>query len=427
VNMDLHLPISVIGVTHKTATVEIRESVALEHSEQYAVIKGLLQNFRIDGCFVVPTCNRTEIYLSGDHTNNTLLKIKKWLDEFKNCSHFSDESVTFTLKHEDAVSHFFQVISGLDSQIIGEPQITGQVKDGFYCAEKANTTDSILNKIFNYGMQAQKKVRNDTFLGAGAVSVSFAAVELSEKIFNKLEGRDVLLIGAGDTAELAATHFRGKGVQNIHILNRTRKNAEILAEKFEGKAFGFDEFESAFDGIDIVISATSSQKFILENDFVKTITKKRHNKPLLLIDLAIPRDIDPKTAENDGVFLYNLDDLKDIVEKNTMKRMNEIPKAQKIVSSYVDEYIEWLKSHTLSATISDLKIAIQTIVKNEHKKTLQQSNGQNDSTLEMLGNNIVNKLMRQHMKWLKKSEKNPDKKELQMDILRELYELDQPG
>jgi len=192
--LDDNIPIGLIGISHKTASVEVRDKVALNVTEQETALKELMNSFDIEGCFVLSTCNRTEIYCSGETLDQNLSEISKWLDRFKACNHFSDSTTAYQMYGVDVIRHFFRVISSLDSQIVGEPQITGQVKDGYELAHRLEITDTVLNKLFNYGMQAKKKVHNDTYLSDGTVSVSFAGVELARKIFSDLKGKEILLV-----------------------------------------------------------------------------------------------------------------------------------------------------------------------------------------------------------------------------------------
>ncbi|MCK5371647.1 MAG: glutamyl-tRNA reductase, partial [Cyclobacteriaceae bacterium] len=210
--MSDQIPLGLIGISHKTAPVEVREKVALSDEEQKIAVRYIMDNFRTDGCMVLSTCNRTEIYVSNNNIESTIEHIKSWLNDFKKCTEYTDDSITYGLQDVNVVEHFFKVLSGLESQIIGEQQITGQVKDSYDLTHNLNGTDALINKLFNFAMQAKKKVHNETFLSDGTVSISFAGVELARKIFSDLTNKNVLLVGAGKTAELAAYHFRENGV-----------------------------------------------------------------------------------------------------------------------------------------------------------------------------------------------------------------------
>jgi glutamyl-tRNA reductase len=312
--MNSYIPIALIGLSHKTASVEIRERVAFNTEEQQESIKILRETFDIDGCMILSTCNRTEVYICGEESIHEIPRIRMWLDEYKRTTYFQNDGLIYIHKGEEAVLHFFRVAAGLDSLVVGEPQITGQVKDAYQAAYELNSTNTLLNKLHNFALQAEKKVRTDTFLTDGAVSVSFAGVELARKIFSRLEDKNVLLIGAGETAELAALHFSEKGVQSFRVVNRTLSRAQELADRFRGTAYGLDQIPEAMQEVDIVISATASEEYVVTLALVESIIRHRYLKPLFLIDLAIPRDIDPNIDKLDGIYLYNIDDLEEIVK-----------------------------------------------------------------------------------------------------------------
>lgn len=419
-----YVPLAVIGISHKTAAVEIREKAALDEVAQSYILPALIKEFSIDGCLIVSTCNRTEIYLSSEEAAARLPQVRLWMDQYKNCAYFSNAEYSFTANGLEAVRHFFSVIAGLDSQVLGEPQITGQVKDAYERARSLSATDIILNKMFNYGLQAEKSIRNDTFLTDGAVSISFAGVELARKIFNKLDDKYVLLIGAGEAAELAAVHFIEKGVRQIAIVNRTLAKAEELAARFNGQAFGLERLADSFHQADIVISATSSPQPVITYDFVKQMMKQRHHDPLFLIDLAIPRDIEPEINRLDDVFLYNLDDLNEVIQVNLEKRRQEIPKCEKIIEHYTADFVKWLSTHSVGATIHRLKMYFDTIRLNELDRLKKRLPQDRFSEIDYLTQSIVNKIMHQHIKALKKSAAHPERHQQQVDFMHELYELE---
>lgn len=418
------IPFAVLGISHKTAPVQIREQVALSIEEQQELLTHLTSEEATHGALVLSTCNRTEVYLSSEHMDASLSTFFSWFEKHKSVSYFQNEYAYLHTGYE-ALRHFFKVISSLDSQIVGETQITGQVKEAYHRALELGATDSLLNKVFNFGIQAQKKVRNDTYLCQGAVSISFAGVELAEKIFSRLQERSVLLVGAGETAELCAEHFRKKGVSQFHIVNRTLKNAQALAERFHGKAFAMHDLQAAFANVDIVISATSSPDVVLPFDLLNGIHKHRKTLPLFLIDLAVPRDIDPAINKLDDVYLYNLDDLTEIVHLNTQKRANELPKASKIIESVLKEFEEWFATYSLSSTISKLKTYFQTIFHNEIKRATKDITVEAQPALEALEKNLTNKLLRQHIKLLKKNGSTTDQN-VHIEMIHKLFEMEEP-
>jgi glutamyl-tRNA reductase len=423
--MSDHIPLGLIGISHKTAPVELREKVALSEEEQKAAVRQIIDQFDADGCLILSTCNRTEIYLSDNHLEESLEKVRNWLNELKQCSEYTDSNITYEMHDSAVAEHFFKVLSGLDSQIIGEQQITGQVKESYDLAHALNGTDTLINKLFNFAMQAKKRVHNETFLSDGTVSISFAGVELARKIFNNLGNKHVLLIGAGKTAELAAFHFQENGVKTINVVNRTYERALELAEKFGGTAYRMEQLQEALSESDIVISATSSTEYMVTEELLKPVVKKRNQRPIFLIDLAIPRDIDPAIDSINSVFLYNLDDLQEIVKVNLEKRKKEIPKSMKIIQESVDEFQQWARLNSMASVVGRLKKKLDLLRINELErlKAKLPQNGYR-AEIENLTESIINKVVRQHVKSLKKVAHDPEQYSKQIEMIRHIYDLD---
>ncbi len=418
------IPVGLFGISHHTASVEIREKAALSEVGQKEAIQEITNSFRIDGCFILSTCNRTEVYISSEYVQVELQLIRKWMDTAGQLNCFTDDKITYEKHGADAVEHFFRVISGLDSQIIGERQITGQVRDSYETSHKMNCTDNVLNRLFNFGMQVKRKVYNDTFLSDGTVSVSFAGVELARKIFSDLTDKEVLLIGAGKTAELAAYHFKEKSVRQINVANRTLSKAKKMAKELKGRAFQLNELSEALQQADIVISATSGKSFLLDNTIIKPVSKKRRHKPLFLIDLAIPRDINPEVNHIEGIYLYNLDDLHSIIKVNLEKRKLEIPKAMVIVREYIEEFRQWISTYAISTVIKRLKEHLEIIRIRELERFRKKLPSENIKEIDGLTQSIINKLLRQHIKLLKKNKGNPEQYQQQLDLIQNLYKPD---
>lgn len=424
--MSIHIPLGIVGISHKTASVEVRDSVALASDEQDVLLSTIRSQLRVEGCMILSTCNRTEVYFSAEATAKVADGIRTILDASRKCAYFSDPATAYEKHGVEAVRHFFRVISGIDSQIVGEMQITGQVKDSYNHAHDAGATDAVINKIFNYGMQARKAVYSDTYLYDGTVSVSFAGVELARKIFSKLDAREVALIGAGKTAELAAYHFMEDGVKSFHVVNRTKSKAIELADKLNGKAYDLDALEEALQNADIVISATSSTTPVLTRDILLPVCKSRQSKPIFLIDLAVPRDIEPSVENIDNVYLYNLDDLQEIVTMNLEKRKKEIPKAEKILDEYVEDFEKWVSTNSMTWVIGRLKQRLETLRLNEIErlKSKLPSNGYKKE-IDHLTESIVNKVIRHHVKFLKKNASDPEVYQKQIEMIRSMFELDE--
>jgi glutamyl-tRNA reductase len=418
-----NIPIAVVGINHHTASIDIREKAVFNDKQQTTLIHRLSKLYRTRGILVLSTCNRTEIYFCGRKALKFIEDICKWLDDFKNVSIFSNQELTYIFRGSEAVKHFFRVISSLDSQIIGEPQITGQIKDAYEKSHRLKYTDIFINKMYNFGMQVEKQVRSKTYLADGAVSISFAAVELARKIFGNLQNTTVLLIGAGETAELAALHFVKRDVSNIVVVNRTFKKARHLAAEFHGEAVQFKHLLQAIEKADIVITATSSDYFIVNKQDLEKVAKKREYKPFFLIDLAIPRDVDPNVTDLDGVFLYNLDALQEIVHKNMEQRKAEIPKAEKIIADHVLKYIKWYKTLPMVKTITQLSNYFEKIREQEFERLKNRFPESNLADAEYLSKSLMKKLLHHHIMILRRTNGDPLRLKQHIDLVGEIYQL----
>jgi len=418
-----NIPIAVVGINHHRADVSIREKVTFNDRQQTAILKQLARNYKTRGAIVLSTCNRTEIYMCGRKAIKYIGDICTWLDSITKEHIFSDVELVYILKGNDAIHHFFRVITSLDSQIIGEPQITGQVKEAYESSHFLTYTDILINKMYNFGMQVEKEVRTKTYLGDGAVSVSFAGVELARKIFGELQNTSVLLVGAGETAELAAQHFAARDVSRMIFVNRTIKNARQLAKKFHGEAAEIDNLEKVLSQADIAITATSSEDFILTKDILESTACSRNYKPLFLLDLAMPRDIDPAVSDIDGIFLYNLDALQKIVDKNIEKRKKEIPKAEKIVENQVAEYIKWYGTLPVVKTIKQLSSYFEEIRDREFKRLKNRFSKESLDEAEYLSKSLMKKFLHHHIVTLRQSNKDPQRQKQHIDLVDEIYRL----
>jgi glutamyl-tRNA reductase len=424
--LDTHqenIPLVVIGVNHHTAKVNIREKATFSEKQQTSIIQILHKKYNTRGVLVLSTCNRTEIYICGRKAIKYIWDICNWLDTLINENIFCNKDLVYIFKGKKVIFHFFRVIASLDSQIVGEPQITGQVKTAYEKAHSINHTDILINKMYNFGMQVEKQVRSKTYLTDGAVSVSFAAVELARKIFGDLTNTTVLLIGAGDMVELALLHFVKRNVSRIWIANRTLKKAQYLADKFQGEAIDIKKLEQAFEQADIVLTATSSDYYIVDKQIVEKVAKDRNYKPIFLIDLAVPRDIDPAVADIDGVFLYNLDALEEIVQNNIEQRKKEIPKAEKIVENHVTEYIKWYKTLPVIKTIMELSHYFEEIREQEFERLKNRFPEEIQGDAEYLSKSLMKKFLHQHIVLLRHSNEDPLKQKQHIDLVGDIYRL----
>ncbi|MCE1163795.1 MAG: glutamyl-tRNA reductase [Bacteroidetes bacterium] len=337
-----------IGVNHRSSPLVVRERLSVGDAELPAVLdrfKGIL-----DECMILSTCNRTEIYCVADPARFDKELVKKTIIDFKNAGDVTKSEHFFEYATCGAANHLFKVATSIDSMIVGDVQIMHQLKESFRIAQHNKSTGKLLNMLCQKALHTGKRVRHETTLYEGAFSVSFASVELAMKIFGSLEDKTVMVIGAGETAELTAKNLIRKDVKKIIVTNRTRANAEAMLEglnrdhRFESEIVDFDNFKSKIPETDIIISSTGAKDYILGYKDMKELISRRMDLPMLIIDIAIPRDIDPKIDKLDNVFLKNIDDLEDIVNSDYEKRMKIIPDVKEIINQELLEFLVWYYS-----------------------------------------------------------------------------------
>lgn len=335
------MTISALGINHKTAPVDLREQVAFSAEQLDTALQSIRQLQGVEEAVIVSTCNRTEIYSSGSVSADLLLG---WLANYHAVELTSLQSHYYSYQDEQAISHLMSVASGLDSLVLGEPQILGQVKQSYQLAKRQQSVGSILERLFQQTFRVAKTVRNETEVGQNAVSVAYAAVSLAKHIFAKLDKAKVLLVGAGDTSELVAQHLQQQGVRDITVANRTLQRANELAQKIDAKAHSLSELGHLLPAADIVVSSTASTLPIIGKGSVEQALKQRRHKPMLLIDLAVPRDIEEQVNQLDDAYLYTVDDLQNIISENIKNREQAARQAQSIILQQCEEFADWLKS-----------------------------------------------------------------------------------
>ena len=334
----LNQTLTTIGINHQTAPVDVREKVAFPPDRLTQALKSLRESGLAQGSAILSTCNRSELYLT--HRHQELTPLQNWLHDFFQLSHQSLNPYLYTHTGRDAVLHMNRVASGLNSLVLGEPQILGQMKDAYAFSREANTLNGLLDRLFQHVFNTAKLVRTETAIGSNPVSVAFAAVTLARQIFGDLKAQNVLLIGAGQTIELAARHLKEQGVKQVTIANRTLANASLLAQEVNGYAINLADIPHHLHEADIVISSTASTLPILGKGAVESALKKRRNKPMLLVDIAVPRDIESEVAKLDNVYLYTVDDLVGIVEENRKNRAQAAQEAEDIVQLKTDHFMQ---------------------------------------------------------------------------------------
>ncbi|HDS15388.1 MAG TPA: glutamyl-tRNA reductase [Proteobacteria bacterium] len=396
-----------LGLNHQTAPVEIRERLAFPSETLPAALNQLRQECGLVEALILSTCNRVELYgitPTLDQCRERMIAFLARHHRF-DASDFADK--LYFHNDREAVRHGFRVASSLDSMVIGEPQILGQLKDAFAVASENCATGLILNRYLHRSFFIAKEVRTRTRIASCAVSVSFAAVELAKKIFGDLKGMKALLIGAGEMCELAARHFISHGVDEVLVTNRTFSRARELADDFAGIAIPFDKFHQQLDQADIILSSTGSPTYLLRPPELISALKKRRNRPIFLIDIAVPRDIDPKVNEIDNIYLYDVDDLQGVVSENLDQREQEAQRAENLVDLEVDKFEHWLASLAVTPTIKELRNQVMKIVRTELDKTLPDISGLNleeQKRLDAMVNAISNKILHHPINYLKNTD-----------------------
>ncbi len=420
--------ILLIGMNHNTAPVEIRERLAARCSDPsiYADVRPLCLHLNVSEYLILSTCNRIEFLLvsaNSEGSGGIVQQINALVESTVRKSNV--DGLMYRFLGRDAVAHVFKVASGLDSMVLGEPQILGQLKDAYRCAAQQKTTGVILNRLLHKAFSVAKRIRSETGIGCHAVSVSYAAVELAKRIFGDLKDKAVLLIGAGDMAELAAEHLLGSGVTGIFIANRTLERAIELARRFHAETVPFDRFVDSLEYVDIVIASTGATDFILRKSEVKGIMRRRKNRPLFIIDIAVPRNIEPSVNDLDNVFVYDIDDLQGVVEKNKNERVKEAQRALHIVDEETFKFIEWLQTLDVVPAIIALRHKAEEIRRKELEKTfakLQHLDNEERRAIYVLTEAIVKKMLHDPIIFLKNKASRPSK-EFYVDLVQQIFNL----
>ncbi len=419
------MEVYLLGTSHKKAEVQFREKIAFAPDSLPDALRSLVGLPGVDEGLILSTCNRTEIYVVSSSGAEIYQNLRKFLEKHTGVNLSADLEFFYREAGKDAIHHLFQVASGLDSMILGEPQILGQLKDAFRQSAELGTAGVILHRLLHTSFTAGKRVRSETALGAGAVSVAYAAVELAQKIFKDLSRHTVLLVGAGETGELTARHFREKGVGKLFITNRTFDKAQTLAEELTGTAIPFDEMRTILPRADIIVGAASAPNFLIRRDDVEKIVPLRSGRPLFMIDIGVPRDFDPDINELEMVFLHDIDALEQIIQKNLEKRRLEIPRAEKIIEEEIQNYLEWKRGLQVTPTIISLRQKLDLVRKAELDKNKNRLTDEELKKVDMISRAILNKILHMPTTNLKKySNGHPDGL-LRIDVVRELFELEE--
>src|SRR5437868_5867432 len=415
------MQLALVGLSHKTAPVEVRERLAFPGDGVRDALTALTGRHQVNEALILSTCNRVEVV--AESSDDGL--IREFLCEFHQVPHDSISKHLYSFRNVDAIRHIFRVTASLDSMVLGEPQILGQVKEAYRIAADAGTVGMNLTALMNRAFAVAKKVRSETGISQSAVSVSYAAVELARKIFGDLAGKTVMIIGAGKMGELAAKHLKRAGVSSVLVTNRTFERAVELAKVFEGAAVPFEHFADHMVGADIVITSTGATHFIIGKSQAEQIIHRRKNKPMFFIDIAVPRDIDPSVNEIDNAFLYDIDDLQQVIDENLKERLKEASRAEEIITSEVEAFCLKMKGREVVPTIVQLRETLEKLRRDEierNRRHLKDLSPEQQEALDQITKSLVNKILHTPIEQLKQLAHDPQGPDI-ADLIRKIFNV----
>jgi glutamyl-tRNA reductase len=420
------MPLIIVGLNHRTAPVDVRERLSIAESKMQEMLASLTTTVALSGAALLSTCNRVETVLSAA-SEDVVEPVVDWLCVHAGAERAELEKHLYILRHGDVVKHLFRVASGLDSMIVGEPQIGGQVRQAFQVAHESGTLDALLLQLYEQTMRVAKKVRTDTGIGEHAVSVPYAAVELAKKIFGDLRGLRVLLLGAGEMGELTADHLHQQNVSQVFVANRSNDRAQELAHRFDGIAIHFDKLDEYLDDCDIVIASTAAPHYVIALPQIERALAARRNRNLFLIDLSVPRNIDPEIARLDGAYLYNVDDLQHVADANRVARLKKAAHAEEIVEREVEGFKRRLVAQDAVPTIVELQGRLDGIRAAELEKCLRKLGpitAAQREAIEMFSTQMVNKILHYPILQLKETaDEAPQERESLRRTIRKIFGL----
>ncbi|MFY0664439.1 MAG: glutamyl-tRNA reductase [Natronospirillum sp.] len=417
------MPLVALGINHKTAPIDIREKVAFAPETLTAAHQSLLASGGVSEAVIVSTCNRSELYCEVEN-EDVARQLRQWLADYHQLSEEALAACSYEFRDMDVVSHLSRVASGLDSLVLGEPQILGQLKSAYAVARESNAVAGQLNRLFQHCFGVAKTVRTDTAIGRNPVSVAYAAVDMSTHVFSNLADCHALLIGAGETIELVARHLRERGIGGMTVANRTLQRAQQLTAELGAHAILLGDIPDHLARADIVISSTASQLPILGKGAVERALKQRRHKPMFMVDIAVPRDIEPEVNELDDVYLYTVDDLQQVIEDNVRSRQEAAAEADEIITRAVQQYADTVRERQASSTIRTLRQSVNAQADNELDKALARlSRGDNAAeVMKQLTHSLTNKLLHQPSLFLKEAGRLGRTDHIQ--LVQEMYSLD---
>ena len=418
------MSIVAFGINHKTAPIEIREKVSFSPERMDEALKNLTACPAVNEAAILSTCNRTEIYCGLEQFDGE--QLISWLANFHGLEAEQIRDYTYLHPDDDAIRHLLRVASGLDSLVLGEPQILGQIKDAYSKACDSGTTSRLLSRLFQHTFSVAKQVRTDTAIGSSPVSVAFAAVSLAKQIFSNFENHTAMVIGAGETIELVARHLKENGLGRIIVANRTVERAHTIAQEFNGYAIALEEIPAHLAEADIIISSTASPLPILGKGAVESAIKTRKRQPMLMVDIAVPRDIESQVGELEDVYLYTVDDLQEIIQEGLKSRQEAAKQAEEIIDVQVAHFIGWLRSQDSVSTIKEFREQAMSTQKSEFGKAISklQSGVDAETVIKQLAHGLTNKLIHAPTSQIRQA--SHDGNTALLDAARTLFELDNP-
>ncbi|WP_053364252.1 glutamyl-tRNA reductase [Bacillus sp. FJAT-27251] len=417
----------VVGLNYRTAPVEIRERLTFNEANLKNAMQTLQNKKSILENVIISTCNRTEIYAVVDQIHTGRYYIKEFLSEWFNIDQNEFSPFLFVYEEDGAVDHLFKVACGLDSMVLGETQILGQVRSSFLMAQEEKATGTVFNHLFKQAVTVAKRAHSETDIGANAVSVSYAAVELAKKIFGSLDNKHVLILGAGKMGELAIQNLHSNGARKVTVINRTYQKAEDLASRFAGEARTLKELQCALVEADILISSTGAKEFVVTKEMMDTVSKVRKGKPLFMVDIAVPRDLDPAIASVENVFLYDIDDLEGIVEANLQERKKAAEKIMLMIEEEMVLFKQWLNTLGVVPVISALRAKaheIQQETMNSIGRKLPHLSERDIKVLNKHTKSIINQLLKDPILQAKELSAQRDAEEA-LDLFVKIFNIEQ--
>ncbi len=415
----------VTGLNHRTAPVEVREKFAFEDAALRQALGNLKQRPGLLEGMILSTCNRVEVTVTADDQGDAETSVEEFLAESRSLERGWVAPYLYRHDGSEAIRHLFRVASSLDSMIVGEPQILGQLKTAYALAKECGAISGFLDLVLTRAFNVAKRVRSETDIGQSAVSVSYAAVELAREIFGSLNGKRVLLVGAGKMAESAARHLRRAGVSEIVVTNRTRGRAESLAEEFQGRCIDYDKFSAALPDVDILLASSGAPHYILTREQMRGVIGRRRNRPMFLIDIAVPRNIEPEVNQLDNIFLYDIDDLDRVVETNLKGRIAVAVEAEDIIREEVERMMMRLKTREVAPTIVSLQEQFEIMRAAEihrMRAKLGSLTPQQEEAIDAITRGIINKIAHGPISELRKQAADPAGVHL-VGMIRKLFRL----